>query len=114
MGFVHDQQSLAPKPAGQQAAGKVRVDADGYIYRLNNLTRRRRYAAGAVHDQVTDQFRPAFRADRRGDAGGGLALERRILSAGRNCEPSEQGHYGKRVKPFAKICHFLLLVNFWN
>ena len=43
-----------------------------------------------------------------------LQLKRCSLRASRNVSPASRATTGKRIKPFAKICHFLLLVNSWN
>ena len=56
----------------------------------------------------------SFAAHNRRDSGVRNTLERLGLGAHRNSKPREQGHQGKRVKQSAKICHFLLLVEFRN
>jgi len=68
-------------------------------------------AAGALNDDVANFLRQAFTPQLRYSGGSGGTCDQVGLRAR---QPREQGQYGQRKNPSAKICHFLLLVSLTN
>jgi hypothetical protein len=114
MRLIDHQRGFRKGATRDEPAGNVGVQKYGDVGQRDVGASEGGSSTVAVEGQVAHQFRQTFCSDDWRDGRVGNALKRRRLQAdlrvSRAPQTEQKGYYSKREEPFAKICHFLLLV----